>query len=148
LGERSSRAALRSLPFGSSRVEVFRLRVKKFLWGTKAAFSQWFLGTIWFARKPDESYVKRMKTTLDIPNDLYREAKATAALERIRIKDLVEEGLRLALAVRGKGRPTPSPLETLQAIRRNPLHTSGEIARLMAESRRLRQEGWSREDRA
>jgi hypothetical protein len=87
-----------------------------------------------------------VKTTLDIPNDLYREAKATAALERIRIKDLVEEGLRLALAARGKGNRPPSPLATLQAIRRKPLHTSGEIARLMAESRGLRQEGWSRED--
>ena len=89
-----------------------------------------------------------MKTTLDISNDLYREAKAAAALERIRIKDLVEEGLRLALAARGKGKLPLSPLAALQAIRSKPLHTSGEIVRLMAESRVVRQEGWSREDRS
>lgn len=87
-----------------------------------------------------------MKTTLDIPNDLYREAKATAALERILVKDLVTEGLRMVLAARGKGNPRLSPLETLKEVRRKPLHTSGEIAKMMAEQRCLRREGWNRED--
>ena len=38
-----------------------------------------------------------MKTTIDVPDDLYRRAKAEAALRGRRVKDLVEEGLRLVL---------------------------------------------------
>lgn len=87
-----------------------------------------------------------MKTTLDIPNDLYREAKAVAALERIRIKDLVAEGLHLALAERAKRKQRPAPLDTLREIRRRPLHTPDEIARMMEESRRNRRGGWNRDD--
>jgi hypothetical protein len=58
-----------------------------------------------------------MKTTLEIPDDLYREAKARAALENRKIKDLVAEGIRLVLersasaADRPLGRrPSPFPL--------------------------------------
>jgi len=83
-----------------------------------------------------------MKTTLDIPNDLYREVKAVAALERIRIKDLVAEGLHLALAERAKGKRRPTPLEAMEEVRRRPLHPPEEIARMMEDARRQRQEGW------
>jgi hypothetical protein len=83
-----------------------------------------------------------MKTTLDIPNDLYREVKAVAALERIRIKDLVAEGLQLALAERAKGKRRPTPLEALEDVRRRPLHPSQEIAGMMEDARRQRHEGW------
>lgn len=38
-----------------------------------------------------------MKTTLDIPDPIFREAKARAALEGRRLKDIVTEGLRLRL---------------------------------------------------
>jgi len=38
-----------------------------------------------------------MRTTVDIPDRLFRKVKATAALRGKRIKDLVEEGLLLAL---------------------------------------------------
>ena len=38
-----------------------------------------------------------MKTTVEIPDDLFREAKATAARNGSKLKDLVAEGLRLAL---------------------------------------------------
>ena len=38
-----------------------------------------------------------MKTTFDIPEDLFREAKAKAALEGLKLKDLVTEGLRLRM---------------------------------------------------
>lgn len=38
-----------------------------------------------------------MKTTIELPDDLYRRAKATAALHGRKLKDLVEEGLRLVL---------------------------------------------------
>jgi hypothetical protein len=39
-----------------------------------------------------------MKTTLEIPDELFREAKAKAALEGRRLKDLVADGLRAVLA--------------------------------------------------
>ncbi len=35
-----------------------------------------------------------MKTTVEIPDELYRQAKAEAALSGRKLKDLVEEGLR------------------------------------------------------
>jgi hypothetical protein len=38
-----------------------------------------------------------MKTTVDIPDDLFREAKARAALDGIKLKDLVTDALRLKL---------------------------------------------------
>jgi predicted component of type VI protein secretion system len=41
-----------------------------------------------------------MKTTVEVPDDLYRRAKAEAALRGRKLKDLVEEGLRLVLASR------------------------------------------------
>lgn len=43
-----------------------------------------------------------MKTTLEVPDDLFREAKVKAAAEGLRLKDVVAEGLRLVL--RGKAR--------------------------------------------
>lgn len=39
-----------------------------------------------------------MKTTIEVPDELYRRAKAEAALRGGTIKELVEEGLRLVLA--------------------------------------------------
>jgi hypothetical protein len=38
-----------------------------------------------------------MKTTVDVSDDLYRRAKSEAALRGRKLKDLVEEGLRLVL---------------------------------------------------
>lgn len=38
-----------------------------------------------------------MKTTVEIPDELFREAKATAAFDGTKPKDLVDDGLRLAL---------------------------------------------------
>lgn len=38
-----------------------------------------------------------MKATVEIPNDLYRETKVTAAMRGVKVKDLVAEGLRLVL---------------------------------------------------
>ncbi|MCL5996438.1 MAG: hypothetical protein M1546_10360 [Chloroflexi bacterium] len=35
-----------------------------------------------------------MKTTIDIPDELFREAKARAALEGMKLRDLVAEALR------------------------------------------------------
>ena len=38
-----------------------------------------------------------MKTTIEVPDELYRRAKSEAALRGLKLRDLVEEGLRLAL---------------------------------------------------
>jgi hypothetical protein len=38
-----------------------------------------------------------MKATIDIPDDLYREAKIAAAMRGTKVKDLVAEGLMLVL---------------------------------------------------
>jgi hypothetical protein len=48
-----------------------------------------------------------MKTTIEVPDDLYRRAKAEAALRGRKLRDLVEEGLRLVLeSPRKKRRPS------------------------------------------
>jgi predicted component of type VI protein secretion system len=47
-----------------------------------------------------------MKTTVELPDDLYRRAKAEAALRGRKLKDLIEEGLRLVLE---GPRKTPRP---------------------------------------
>jgi hypothetical protein len=49
-----------------------------------------------------------MKTTVEVPDELYRRAKAEAALRGRKLKDLIEEGLRLALESPGKTRRNPS----------------------------------------
>jgi len=38
-----------------------------------------------------------MRTTVDLPDELFRQAKAEAALRGRKLKDLVEEGLRMVL---------------------------------------------------
>lgn len=38
-----------------------------------------------------------MKTTIEVPEELYRRAKAEAALRGRRVRDLVEDGLRRVL---------------------------------------------------
>jgi len=45
-----------------------------------------------------------MKTTIEVSDDLYRRAKAAAALEGRRLKDLVEDGLRHVLESPAKRR--------------------------------------------
>jgi hypothetical protein len=49
-----------------------------------------------------------MKTTVEVPDDLYRRAKAEAALRGRKLKDLIEEGLRLVLQAPRKRRQPPS----------------------------------------
>ena len=48
-----------------------------------------------------------MKTTVEVTDELYRQAKAEAALRGRKLRDLVEEGLRLVLkAPRKTSRPS------------------------------------------
>jgi predicted component of type VI protein secretion system len=51
---------------------------------------------------------RAMKTTVEVPDDLYRRAKAEAALRGRKLRDLVEEGLRLVLEAPRKSRRRPS----------------------------------------
>lgn len=39
-----------------------------------------------------------METTIELPDDLLREADARAALEGVQLRDFIERGLRLVLA--------------------------------------------------
>ncbi|MEI8310492.1 MAG: hypothetical protein WCH98_07045 [Verrucomicrobiota bacterium] len=91
-----------------------------------------------------------MKTTLELPDELYRQAKTRASSQNRKIKDLVSEGLRVVLTahpatsaddVREKKRV----LDALDDILRCPPLPAGRIASLQSEVRRLRSEGWSRE---
>jgi hypothetical protein len=50
-----------------------------------------------------------MKTTVEVPDDLYRRAKAEAALRGRKLKDLIEEGLRLVLDTRRSPTRPASP---------------------------------------
>ena len=54
-----------------------------------------------------------MKTTIDIPDELFRAAKSRAALEGIKLKDLVNEALREKLrapVAKAQRRRTKFPL--------------------------------------
>ena len=52
-----------------------------------------------------------MRTTIDIPDELFRRAKSEAALRGRKLKDLVEDGLRLVLDAPepGRGQEPPEP---------------------------------------
>ena len=56
-----------------------------------------------------------MKTTVDLPEELFRRAKAEAALRGRKFKDLVEEGLRLVLETPRHHRPDRPRLAELMA---------------------------------
>ncbi len=53
-----------------------------------------------------------MKTTVDVSDELYRRAKSEAALRGRKLKDLVEEGLRLVLET-----PRPKALDAAALLR-------------------------------
>ena len=57
-----------------------------------------------------------MKTTVEIPDDLYRQAKVQAAHENRKVKDLVSEGLRLVLGLTKK-----SPSKGTQRMTKAPV---------------------------
>ncbi|MGE4180690.1 MAG: hypothetical protein AB7J34_12765 [Limisphaerales bacterium] len=68
-----------------------------------------------------------MKTTLEIPDDLFRAAKAKAAMDGMKLKDLVAEGLRMVVhgpAARRARRRVSLPL--VHSARPGSLELSGE----------------------
>jgi hypothetical protein len=61
-----------------------------------------------------------MRTTIDLPEALYRQAKAEAALRGRKLRDLIEEGLRQVLASRAvttSASPAPSVDHLMQDCR-------------------------------
>jgi predicted component of type VI protein secretion system len=57
-----------------------------------------------------------MKATIEVSDDLYRRAKSEAALRGRKLKDLVEEGLRLVLETPRQARE-PSLAELMKRAR-------------------------------
>jgi hypothetical protein len=60
---------------------------------------------------------RTMKTTIEVPDALYRRAKAEAALRGRKLKDLVEEGLRLVLETPRRTSARPSLAELTKGVR-------------------------------
>jgi hypothetical protein len=82
------------------------------------------------------SEARAMKTTIDLPDVLYRRAKAEAALRGRKLEDLIEEGLRLVLKAPRKTlrRPTLATLmkrargmvdSGVPDLASNPVHLAG-----------------------
>lgn len=84
-----------------------------------------------------------MKTTLEIPDTLYREAKTIAARQNLKLKDLFASGLKMAIEEESKRNRYPTPLETFSIVRESPLHTSDEIKAMIAQVDHDRKAGWS-----
>lgn len=69
-----------------------------------------------------------MKTTVEVPDELYLQVKSRAALRRRKIKDYVEEGLRLALeADATKNLQKSGPLSVFDEVRNDPLHRAEDV---------------------
>ena len=58
-----------------------------------------------------------MKTTVELPDSLFRRAKAEAALRGRSLKDLIEEGLQLVLRAPPGGHVPPSLEELMKPAR-------------------------------
>lgn len=53
-----------------------------------------------------------MRTTFELPDDLFRQAKAYAALQGRSLKDIVADGLKLVLQTPGSARAPATPRRT------------------------------------
>lgn len=59
-------------------------------------------------------WVTRMKTTIELPDDLLDRSRAVARRENSTLKALIEEGLRMALRARGAKRAAPFKVQPFQ----------------------------------
>ena len=94
---------------------------------------------------------KEMKTTLELPDQLYSEVKTRAASQKRTVKDLVSEGLQILLAANAGSQPSEKEtirqvLMALDEIQRCPPSPSNRTAFLQEAARKSRNEGWNRED--
>lgn len=70
-----------------------------------------------------------MKTTVEIPDDLFRQAKARAALEGLSLRDLVSYGIRLALqSPRLTAKPHRSTFPLIRAGSDTPPVTDADVS--------------------
>jgi len=83
-----------------------------------------------------------VKITLEIPDDLYRQAKVRADHENRDIKDLVSDGLRLVLGGDKLESSRDRALAALESVRRNPPYPAGKVQAMIEEANRLRKESW------
>lgn len=79
-----------------------------------------------------------MRTTIDLPDDLFRQAKAQAALDGTSLKDLmtrfVEQGLRKMSGTRSsRTRRSPIPVARAATGRPIPAMSNSELYRLLDE---------------
>jgi hypothetical protein len=89
------------------------------------------------------SFLGIMKTTLEVPDELYREVKSRAALRHRKIKDYVAEGLRLALeADDSRDTRAIGPLSVFDEVRAQPLHKSKEVKAWMDRVHSERKSDW------
>jgi hypothetical protein len=82
-----------------------------------------------------------MKTTLEIPDEIYLEAKSIAGLKRKKMKDLVTRGLQLVLEEEKKA-ASPSPLEVMKHIKSHPPYTPQIVKEWQEEAYQARKKGW------
>ena len=77
-----------------------------------------------------------MKTTLDIPDELFREAKIRAAENGVTLKELVTAGLKLALSATSDP-TTPAPhfanFPLIKSTRTGPPITTQEVMQTLAD---------------
>ena len=87
---------------------------------------------------------------MEIPDDLYRRAKTRAAAQNRKVKDLVTDGLKAVLeqdaSVSERNESSKQVLLALDEILLCPASSVGRIAELQADARRIRAEGWGRDD--
>jgi hypothetical protein len=84
-----------------------------------------------------------MRTTVNLPDDLLEQAKAQAAQEGLRLRDLIERGLRLALAETRQGKTRRLTFPLLRSSRPGALTAAAVRA---AEETAAQQEDASRAD--
>ena len=85
-----------------------------------------------------------MKTTIELPDELLREAKSVAALRNLKLKDLFTRGLEMALNAERKAAKVPTPLETMRMVREDPLHSSEDIRKVMEAVHAVKKSGWEK----
>ena len=85
-----------------------------------------------------------MKTTIELPDELFREAKSVAALRNLKLKDLFTRGLEMALKAERKATKYPTPLETMHLVREDPLHSSEDIRKAMDALHAAKKSGWEK----
>jgi hypothetical protein len=95
-----------------------------------------------------------MKTTLELPDELYRRVKTKAATENKKIRDLVSEGLELLMKSPVSQGLSPDlsgdqeeVLVAMGKIRQCPPSLPVSIHEMIEEANRQRRSGWNREDR-